>query len=373
MTYTLEDVKQLHKDGVCLSRNRDEIIRAACQEGNLEVVRYLFEQTTEHFSIDDYDHLLLKQAASSSNIDLVRYLYHETSHSASLTFEQNYLLRWAFASENNEMIQFLFDEAQDQILDELEPFDAIRSAFVMSSDTSIRYFAENCNWLLTDDNLKLGLFAAARHSAMDVIRFFYEEYDAPIPQEVQNGLLVVAAEHGSQRLVEYILQDASFELNDYGQKAVLLASQNGFFPIVRHLLDEEPAFSTSESNIQWYIGDKTTSAMIEYLLEDSTQRIHLSMNQFTRIESRLSKEKRASYKKLAQAEKFVDECIKQYPEMDIAFFHSVCRQFLQELSLPKMLALDVHQEFTQEQLENTVGMRISGESLLRNTEKTQRL
>ena len=101
----LESIKYLYENGVDLTVRDDYAVHLASQSGHLKVVKYLHENGAD---LTARDNCAIRWASENGHLDIIKYL-HENG--ANITDWDNYAIRWASNNGNLDIVKYLHENS----------------------------------------------------------------------------------------------------------------------------------------------------------------------------------------------------------------------------------------------------------------------
>lgn len=255
-------------------------ITEAAEKGNLDVVKYLYEECHLDVETDEGDGTLMKLAAESGNLDIVKYLWkigHANVEAYQMSTEYNPLMS-AAAMGHLEVVRYLIEqcganiEAQDRFRETPLCFAAHGGHLDV-----VKYLVErkaNVNHKSSYNNS--ALLHACKEGHLDVVKYLVERCGCDI--EEANGADFNALHHaiagGHLDIVKYLIERRGAKPScrlPNGQTALHTAATYGQFEIAKYLVErcgcDRGARTVNKSIPAQFAAWAHFQALAEYLSE----------------------------------------------------------------------------------------------------------
>ena len=224
----LNVVKYLVENGANIHVGIERPLRSACREGHLKVVKYLVEHGANIRETNDEYALVV--AAEEGHLAVVQYLVEQGAH---IQGQYNEALRSACRYGHLAVVQYLVEQGADiQVNDDEE--DPLVSAAAGGHLAIIQYLKEQGADIHMD--MEHALKSASRYGHLAIVKYLVEQgADIHIEDEL---VLMIAAERGYLKLVKYLVeQGADITVNN--NIARRSASAWSHPAVVKYLTEQE--------------------------------------------------------------------------------------------------------------------------------------
>ena len=220
----LEVVRYLHEVDVELNARNDEPLCRACERGHLHVVQYLQRNGVR---LSARDNEPLSRACEGGHLDVVRYLHQ---NGVRLNARNNEAICRACDGGCVEIVRYLHQNGTDLNVRNNEPL--LRACAAGHLDV-VRYLHENGIEVNTSDNEPICI--ACENGRSSVIRYLREN-GAPLDAR-DNEPLCRACAGGHLAVVRY-LHENGVDLTARSNEALCRACEGGHLHVVRHLHEQ---------------------------------------------------------------------------------------------------------------------------------------
>ncbi len=217
------DINMMLSDKFYCLHPRDEMnaLRYACEDGNLDMIRYLVAHGAD---VKSHEGWALGDAIE--HLDVVELLIEL---GADVTADSHFAAQSAAWCCSVEVMKLLLDHGADPFFE--DKFLAVQSAAKGGHLEMVQFLAELGADVTADDNQALRKAVWGGH--LDVIEYLVSEHDADVTA-CDNSAIQVAASRGHLELVKFLVQhgaDASANNN----KAIQQAREHDHYEVERYL------------------------------------------------------------------------------------------------------------------------------------------
>ena len=281
----------------------DIAIKKAINSGNLDIVKYLFQNGATTNKKNDF----LLKAVKNSNLGLVKLLI---KYNANINMDNGLLLDIAIKNNNHNIIDYLLDngflmnERQNDFLLLacknsnlklmkllIEKYNAninmdnglLLDIAIKNNDHNIMIYLLG-NVLLTNERKNDLLLLTCKNYNFKLMKLLREKYNADI--NMDNGILLeIAIKNNDHNIIDYLL-DNGFRINGGQNDFLLLACKNSNFKLMKLLIEKYNAdIDVDNSRLLEIALTNNNSIIVDYLL-DSGIRINGKQNDFLLLASK---------------------------------------------------------------------------------------
>lgn len=252
----------------------------ACQEGKLDVVRFLVENSEAKSQINQTDNegnTALLLAAKKNQLSTMKYLISKGANFEVSNFEGRNAVWFGCCFGHFDMIQYLIslgcdDEQPDssgttplQLLIQENYFDILK--FIIENGAYSRKLqnnnSHNNNVYEFDDeeeeeghNEKIALLQfAVQENRLEILKYLISiKFVSHWNFETGQSLVWIACEHEHFEIVEYLVGHLKFDFeteNSFKQSPLLLIVEKGNFKILKYLLQQKHISEKGKSTFQY--------------------------------------------------------------------------------------------------------------------------
>ena len=214
--------------------------------GSVELVRYLISQGCDEYDKDSDGYTVLHNACQEGNIELVKYLVDSFPYMATIkdkTGQSPFLV--AGFSGSVELVKYLITWGCDVWDKDINGCTVLRKACSKGKMAVVQYLVENYkNMLKIKDNEGISPFLASGFSGSVKLVVYLISQGCEVSDKDNSGctILLIACMKGNFELVQYLLNkypDLSKVRDNVGQSPFLFSALSGSLELVEYFISRE--------------------------------------------------------------------------------------------------------------------------------------